>query len=139
TSLMLIAVSALTSAVTASLGIGGGVLLLAVMAVALPPAAIIPVHGMVQLGSKISRASMTLRRINLRLVRAFAPGAVLGAWLGSLFLVELPLALVQLCIAAFILRLCWRPRVPRIATSAVGILAAAAITRFCGVFVGATG
>lgn len=45
TSLMLIAVSALTSAVTASLGIGGGVLLLAVMAVALPPAAIIPVQG----------------------------------------------------------------------------------------------
>lgn len=46
TSLMLIAVSALTSAVTASLGIGGGVLLLAVMAVALPPAAIIPVQGL---------------------------------------------------------------------------------------------
>src|SRR5690606_29844784 len=94
------------------------VLLLAVMAVALPPAAIIPVHGMVQLGSNISRASMTLRHINLRLILWFAPGALLGAWLGSLFLVELPLALVQLCIAAFILLLCWGPPIPRIATSA---------------------
>ena len=139
TSLMLIAVSALTSAVTASLGIGGGVLLLAVMAVALPPAAIIPVHGMVQLGSNISRASMTLRHINLRLILWFAPGALLGAWLGSLFLVELPLALVQLCIAAFILLLCWGPPIPRIATSAVVTLVAASITTFISLFVGATG
>src|SRR5690606_11608196 len=104
-----------------------------------PPAAIIPVHGMVQLGSNISRASMTLRHINLRLFICFAPGALLGALLGSLFLVELPLALVQLCIAAFILLLCWGPPIPRIATSAVGTLVAAAITTFISLFVGATG
>src|SRR5690606_35130691 len=96
-------------------------------------------HGMVQLGSNISRASMTLRHINLRLILWFAPGALLGAWLGSLFLVELPRALVQLCIAAFILLLCWGPPIPRIATSAVGTLVAAAITTFISLFVGATG
>ena len=81
TTAVLVAVSALTSAVTASLGIGGGVLLLAIMAIVMPPAAIIPVHGMVQLGSNLSRASMTLRHINLRLILWFAPGALLGAWL----------------------------------------------------------
>src|SRR5690554_7303946 len=139
TAVGLIMVSAMTSAITASLGIGGGVLLLAIMAVVMPPAAIIPVHGMVQLGSNLSRASMTLRHINLRLILWFAPGALLGAWLGSLFLVELPLALVQLCIAAFILLLCWGSPIPRIATSAVGTLVAAAITTFISLFVGATG
>src|SRR5690606_39818722 len=88
TTAVLVAASALTSAVTASLGIGGGVLLLAILAIAMPPGAIIPVHGMVQLGSNLSRASMTLRHINLRLILWFAPGALLGAWLGSLFLVD---------------------------------------------------
>lgn len=137
--LALVAASAITSAITASLGIGGGVLLLAIMAVAVPPAAIIPVHGMVQLGSNLSRASMTLRHINLRLILWFAPGALLGAWLGSLFLVELPLALIQLCIALFILLLCWGPPIPAIATGAIGTLAAAAGTTFISLFVGATG
>lgn len=139
TTAMLIIASAATSAVTASLGIGGGVLLLAIMAVAMPPAAIIPVHGMVQLGSNLSRASMTLRHINLRLILWFAPGALIGAWLGSLFLVQLPLTLVQLCIALFILLLCWGPPIPAMATGAVGTLFAAAATTFVSLFVGATG
>lgn len=45
-SLMLIVASALTSMLTAALGIGGGVLLLAIMAVTLPATAIIPVQGL---------------------------------------------------------------------------------------------
>ncbi|PRB82134.1 sulfite exporter TauE/SafE family protein [Pseudomonas sp. MYb185] len=139
TAAALVAVSALTSAITASLGIGGGVLLLAIMAVALPPAAIIPVHGMVQLGSNVSRAALTLRHINLRLIAWFAPGALLGAWLGSLFLVDLPLPLIQLCIAGFILLLCWGPPIPAIATGPAGTLLAAALTTFISLFVGATG
>src|SRR5690554_5684178 len=96
-------------------------------------------HGMVQLGSNISCASMTLRHINLRLILWFAPGALLGAWLGSLFLVELPLALVQLCIAGFILLLCWGPAIPSVATGPTGTLLTAALTTFISLFVGATG
>lgn len=138
-SLALIGVSALTSAVTASLGIGGGVMLLAVMAMLLPPAAIVPVHGMVQLGSNAGRAALTLRHINVRLIAWFAPGVLLGAWLGSLFLVDLPLSLIQLCIAGFILLLCWGPPLPRIATGPAGTLVAAGATTFISLFVGATG
>ena len=139
TAVALVAVSALTSAVTASLGIGGGVLLLAIMAIVMPPAVIVPVHGMVQLGSNASRAAMTLRHINLRLIAWFAPGALLGAWLGSLFLVDLPLPVVQLSIAAFILLLCWGPPIPSVATGPIGTLLAAAATTFISLFVGATG
>ncbi|SDS41708.1 Sulfite exporter TauE/SafE [Halopseudomonas litoralis] len=139
TSAALVALSAVTSAITASLGIGGGVLLLAIMATVMPPTAIIPVHGMVQLGSNLGRAAMTIRHINLRLILWFAPGVLLGAWLGSLFLVDLPLSLVQLCIAGFILLLCWGPPIPAIATGPVGTLLAAGITTFISLFVGATG
>ncbi|MDY0191288.1 MAG: hypothetical protein RBR22_11190, partial [Desulfuromonas sp.] len=49
--LVLIVTACLTSAMTAALGVGGGVLLLAVMSMLLPAAAIIPLHGLVQLGS----------------------------------------------------------------------------------------
>ena len=45
-----------TSAMTAAAGIGGGVVLLAIMATVYPPAVLIPVHGMVQLGSNGGRA-----------------------------------------------------------------------------------
>jgi hypothetical protein len=40
-------------------GIGGGAALLAVMASLVPPAALIPVHGVVQVGSNLGRALTT--------------------------------------------------------------------------------
>jgi uncharacterized protein len=135
----LVSASFVTSAITASLGIGGGVLLLAIMALVLPPAAIIPVHGLVQLGSNANRALLTLHHINLRVIAWFAPGVVLGAWLGSQFLVVLPIALVQLSIAGFILLLCWGPPIPKFATGPVGTLLAAGVTSFLSLFIGATG
>lgn len=137
--ILLIVSSMLTSALTASMGIGGGVTLLAIMAMVMPAAAIIPVHGMVQLGSNGNRALMTIRHINLRVICWFLPGAIVGAWLASLFLVDLPLPLVQLCIAGFILLLCWGPAIPKVATGRAGTLIAAALSTFISLFVGATG
>ncbi|RHW21128.1 sulfite exporter TauE/SafE family protein [Pseudomonas jilinensis] len=139
TTLLLIALSAVTSAITASLGIGGGVLMLAVMALVMPPTAIIPVHGLVQFGSNLNRALMTLRHINLQVIVWFLPGVILGAWLASLILVDLPAALIQLCIAGFILLLVWGPAIPKVATGRFGTLVAATLTTFISLFVGATG
>jgi uncharacterized membrane protein YfcA len=135
----LVVAAACTSAITAALGIGGGVMLLGLLAIMLPPAAIIPVQGMVQLGSNANRTLMTLRHVNLVTIAWFLPGVILGAWLASLFLVELPLPLIQLCIAGFILLLCWGPAIPAVATGRVGTLVAATLTSFVSLFVGATG
>ena len=44
--LILILAAAFTSAVTAAMGAGGGVMLLAIMALIMPAAAIIPVQGL---------------------------------------------------------------------------------------------
>ncbi len=101
--LALIATACLTSAMTAALGIGGGVLLLAIMSMLLPAAAIIPLHGLVQLGSNANRAAFTAKHIRWQTLYWFAPGVVLGALLASALLVELPPALLQLSIASFIL------------------------------------
>ncbi len=137
--LALILTAALTSAVTAAMGAGGGVMLLAVMALVMPAAAIIPVHGMVQLGSNANRVLLTWRDVNWRVIAWFAPGVILGAYAASLLLVRLPLELVQLSIAAFILVLCWGPAIPKVATGPVGTLLASTVTSFVSLFVGATG
>ncbi|MCB1915218.1 MAG: hypothetical protein KDG52_05820, partial [Rhodocyclaceae bacterium] len=60
----LVLTAAFTSMMTAALGAGGGVMLLAVMAQVLPPQVIIPVHGIVQMGSNLGRAIMAWRHID---------------------------------------------------------------------------
>ncbi|SDX50051.1 sulfite exporter TauE/SafE family protein [Marinobacter mobilis] len=139
TALVLLFCSALTSMITASLGAGGGVLLLVLMAMWVPPAAIIPVHGLVQLGSNGGRAVMTWRKVDWRVIAAFAPGVVVGAGIGAWLLVDLPEQVWQLTIALFVLYLCWGPGLPGMAFGKPGIFIAAALTSFVSLFVGATG
>lgn len=136
---LLVATAAFTSFLTASVGVGGGVFLLAVLSLIMPVAAIIPVHGLVQFGSNANRALMLWRDISWRCVLYFLPGAILGAALASVFLVQLPLPVLQLAIASFILYLCWGPRLPRLMLGDWGTLVAGGITTFLSHFVGATG
>lgn len=75
---LLIVASFFTSLITASLGIGGGVLLLAILASTLPITALIPVHGLVQLGSNGNRALMTRTHVDKQIVMYFSFGALLG-------------------------------------------------------------
>lgn len=136
---LLLLASAGTSMITAILGAGGGVLLLLLMATWLPPAAIIPVHGMIQLGSNSGRAVLTRHHIDWKVIAAFAPGVLAGAALGAWLLVDLPAYLWQLTIALFVLYLCWGPALPKASFGTPGIFLASAITSFISLFVGATG
>ncbi|MEX2473654.1 sulfite exporter TauE/SafE family protein [Marinobacter sp.] len=137
--LCLLLASAVTSMITASLGAGGGVLLLLLMAMWVPPAAIIPVHGMIQLGSNSGRAVLTRHHTDWKTIAAFAPGVLAGAGLGAWLLVELPAHLWQLSIALFVLYLCWGPALPKAAFGPFGVFVASTITSFVSLFVGATG
>ncbi|WP_273206545.1 sulfite exporter TauE/SafE family protein [Marinobacter subterrani] len=137
--LFLLASSTITSLITASLGAGGGVLLLVLMATWMPPAAIIPVHGMIQLGSNVGRAALTWRHVDWRVIAAFLPGVIVGAALGAWLLVNLPAHVWQLTIALFVLYLCWGPALPKGAFGPPGVFLASALTSFVSLFVGATG
>ncbi|QSP95720.1 sulfite exporter TauE/SafE family protein [Marinobacter salinisoli] len=137
--LVLLASSVLTSLITATLGAGGGVLLLVLMAGWLPPAAIIPVHGMIQLGSNAGRATLTFRHINWPVIAAFAPGVLVGTLLGAWLLVDLPEPVWQLAIALFVLYLCWGPPLPKASLGAAGTFMTSVLTSFVSLFVGATG
>lgn len=121
------------------MGIGGGVLLLALMASVLPVSALIPVHGLVQAGSNGSRTFLTWSHIDWSIVRFFSAGALLGAALASVVVVQLPLYIIQFCVAFFILYLLWGPKPGKHEVSRAGRVAAGTLTTLLTMFVGATG
>ncbi|MDO6681901.1 MULTISPECIES: sulfite exporter TauE/SafE family protein [unclassified Oceanobacter] len=137
--IILIAVAGFTSLMTAAVGIGGGLLLLAVMASLVPVNALIPVHGLVQLGSNGNRMVMTWRHIDWAMLRYFSIGALLGAGLASVVVVQLPLYLIQFAVAGFILFLVWGNKPGKRQLSSTGRVFAGALTTFLTMFVGATG
>lgn len=136
---ILIVTAGFTSLMTAAMGIGGGVLLLAVLASFVPAAALIPLHGLVQLGSNANRALMTRQHIDWQLVRLFAIGALGGALLASFIVVQLPLQWIQISVALFILYLVWGPQPGRHSLGTAGQIAAGGLTTLASMFVGATG
>jgi uncharacterized protein len=132
----LAALSFVGSFMTVALGIGGGAVMLAVMAVMLPAAAIIPVHGLVQLGSNAGRLSIMLRHVHRAVVPAFLLGAVIGVTIGGSMVVQLPAGAIQLGVGLFIL---WSvyfkpPEFMRSSASLNG-----AISSFLTMFFGGTG
>ncbi|NMH64014.1 sulfite exporter TauE/SafE family protein [Shewanella salipaludis] len=136
---LLTVTAAFTSFFTACFGIGGGVMLLGVMAQVLPPQLIIPLHGVVQLGSNGGRVLLGWQHIQWRVIGAFLPGAIIGALLGSFVLVALPPSVMYLTIAAFILYSCWGPKLPKMVLGTLGTFMAGAMTTFISLFAGATG
>ncbi|WP_425641735.1 sulfite exporter TauE/SafE family protein [Marinomonas gallaica] len=137
--ILLVVTAGLTSLFTASFGAGGGVMLLGVMAQILPPQLIIPLHGVVQLGSNAGRSAMSWRHIDWPLIGTFLPGAIIGALIGQFVLVALEPSVMYLSIAVFILFLCWGPKLPKLVLGKFGTVLAGAITTFLTLFVGATG
>lgn len=101
--LALVAGSFVSSLITSAFGIGGGGLLLAIMASFVPPAALIPVHGVVQLGSNAGRMLLFLRHVFWPAVPVFAAGSLVGAVAGGLVVVELPASFVQIGIGCFVI------------------------------------
>lgn len=101
--MLLCAASFACSFITVAFGIGGGALLLAILASLMPPAALIPVHGVVQFASNAVRAGMLLRFVHGAALPGFALGSALGAAVGGVVAVELPAAAVQIGVGLFIL------------------------------------
>jgi len=93
----------IAAALTAALGLGGGILLLAVMSVLLPPFAVVPLHGVAQLGSNGWRSLLQWRHVAWPLIFYFMAGSFVGALLARQFVVELPPAFFQLGVAFFII------------------------------------
>lgn len=135
----LIAVSFAASLLTAALGIGGGLLMLAVMAGAVPPLVLIPVHGLVQLGSNLGRAALFRQHVRRAIIGWFALGAVVGVSVGASVAISLPKPVLLALIGVFILVSTWAPSLGSRPVPERGFTLVGAATAFITMFVGATG
>ncbi|AKI02825.1 protein of unknown function DUF81 [Hoeflea sp. IMCC20628] len=137
--MVLIAASFFTSALTVSAGMGGGIAMLAVMGYLVPVAAIIPLHGVVQLGSNVGRAAILHNHVVWTCLAAFLVGAIPGAWAGSTAVGALSDPVLKAILGFFILLITWM-RLPRLAAIRLpGFAVTGAITTFLTMIFGATG
>ncbi len=135
----LTALAFVTAVMGTAAGLGGGVLLLGVMATVFPPAALIPLHGVIQLGSNVSRVTLMHRYVLWSAIGAAAIGALLGAVVGGELVVSLPTALLEAVLGGFLLYVCWAPRVTAGAPTRRRFFVLGAVGTVISMFVGATG
>lgn len=120
-------------------GTAGGLMVLAIMAFFFPPAILVPLHTLVQLGASTSIA-IFLRRFILRpTVLPFLAGSAIGAALGAQIFIALPTAVLQGIIGAFILFLTWLPKFTRMGSERNRFAVLGFVSTFIGMFVSATG
>ena len=135
----LVAASFVTSGITATFGIGGGLLMLVLMGFAMPGAVLIPVHGAVQLGSNAGRAWRARADVAWSVAGPFALGAVAGAFAGAPLTVGLPEAWFRIGLGLFVLAVTFLPMPGLSAPGRVGYAGGGATTSFLSMLFGATG
>lgn len=113
--------------------------MLAVMAQVMPPLALIPVHGLVQLGSNASRLTVMFRHIDWRFLLWFFIGGLIGAAVGVEIVTALPTSILQLVLGLFILYSVWGPKPDRMRASKAGLITGGGVTTLASMFVGASG
>jgi uncharacterized membrane protein YfcA len=138
-SLLLILAAFLSSSLTAVLGLGGGMLLISFMSVFLPPAAVVPVHGVVQFASNASRGAFSPREIRRELLWPFLVGCLIGTLLGSRLVLQVPSAYLPIPLGTFILLMTWLPQIKKKLWFPGKFLSLGIVQAFLTLFVGATG
>ncbi len=96
-----------TSTLTGVFGMGGGLLLLGIMPLFLPIAAVIPVHGVTQLASNASRAYFSWSAIRWQTMPMYMFGGLLGTLCFALILQAISLDYLPLFIGGYILLSQW--------------------------------
>ncbi len=138
---LLVAASFLTSAFTAAMGLGGGVAMLAIMGLGMPVTSVLPVHGVVQLGSNAGRVVIQRRYLVRAMLPWFALGSVIGIAVGASVVIAIPDDVAKWALALFILWSIYRKK-PSATAARHGkpyFAAWGVISSFCTMLVGATG
>ena len=107
TELFLGIVTFLTSTIAAIVGLGGGMMLIAILPSFLPLNALIPVHGLTQMSSNLSRAFFGYKDIQYEVIPKFLLGSLLGIGLFASILTFISLEYVPLFIGVYILLSLW--------------------------------
>ena len=87
---ILIIAAFITSSISAVLGMGGGIILLGIMAIIIPEGyKVIALHGMVQLFSNTTRTYVFRQYIQNNLIKQFFIGALIGVFLSIIIIITL--------------------------------------------------
>ena len=106
---LLVAVAFATSVLSAIVGMAGGITLLSVMLLYLPPLVAIPVHGVVQLASNGSRAWLQRRHVEASLALRYGILLLPMGFAGLGLARSLPPDVARLAIGVFVLVATWAP------------------------------
>lgn len=130
----------LGSLITSLTGLGGGTLVLAGLLLVYPPEIAIPLHSFNQLAANGIRAGIFFRKVNWKVVGAYASLMLPFAWLAAEVFEHVNSSVLKILVGTFILISVipwkWKPKdEPHLKTFVI----AGAFSGFLGVFVGAVG
>lgn len=140
--LYLILASLLTAIISATTGMGGGILLFSVMTLILPLKTIIPLHGLVQFFSNSSRIYFMLSHIRWRPAIYFFIGSSFGALIAFIFLKEIGISenLLMTLVCVLILFSLFKPKkLPQIKISEKAHLPLGIMSGCLGILIGTIG
>lgn len=128
------------SLITSLTGLGGGTLILAGLLLVYPAEVAIPLHSFNQLAANGIRAAIFYKKVNWKVVAAYASLMLPFAWLGALFFEQVNPSMLKILVGVFILVSIipwkWKPKdEPALSTFVI----AGGVSGFLGIFVGAVG
>ena len=136
---VLVGVSFITSFMTAAIGVGGGIGLLAIMPQFLPISAVIPVHGLIQMVSNCSRFAFDYKSAKIEILPQYVIGCLIGASIGYFFIGNFPEKYLSLILGIFILAITWTKIVSSLGFILKNFAIVGFIQTFLSLFVAVTG
>lgn len=137
--LSFICLSFFTSGMTAAMGLGGGMILMAVMTLSFPIAVLIPVHGAVQLASNAGRAMIQRKHVVMPMLKWYILGSIVGAFIGGQLVIEVPDRWLKLVLAFFMVATVFKLIPYRLISGRSGPFSMGVVASFLSMFIGATG
>ena len=148
---VLILAAFITSSISAVLGMGGGIILLGIMALIIPEGYIVvALHGIVQIISNLTRSFVFRHHICKDIVIQYLPGAIIGLSLSSLIIFtlisfyqvesanEIKIEFLKPLIGIFIFWFLFGKQ-HKVETAQPHFFGVGALSGLCTVFIGATG
>lgn len=97
------------SFISAVVGVGGGILLIAVTGSILPVSVVIPLNSTFMYASLLARVVQFHKKINWKITWPFSLGSLIGAGAGAFIYVGLPDSIIAIALSCVILLVTWMP------------------------------
>ncbi len=132
-------ITIITSTITAILGAGGGMVLIAILPNFLSPSNIVPIHGATQFASNISRAFFGYKDIYYKALGKFLLGSLVGVGIFAYFLSLMSFQHIPLFIGLYILLSLWSKKFINLIKNLESYFLIGLIQSGISLIVGATG